>query len=422
MDLERTIAEGVPRSAMPGFGGVLSDLEIAGLAHHVLALREESQAAEGFFEEQVVDVGMRPPWTPELVARGQELFGLLACNTCHGDTGRGDGVNAASLVDMQERPVRPADLTSGLFKTGQKPEDLVRTIMQGVPGTPMVAYELAVTQENDDGTVNVMDAWAVVAYIRSLGVTPQPPGQPSGAAIIVEPQHDLTMLFDPSHIAWLGIEPTLVSVKPLYQREEHTTFVEVRAVHYGDRLAICLDWHDETLDMRRGAELYPDAIAAMFSLDVQVPPLPLGLDVPVSDSAQSVHVWRWSADAHFRAQAGRDCTPDDVDAARQHGWQLFTSEEDSAGGSSDAGAVEVQIAFGIGIPERLGDQSQNVTASAAWSRRKWRVIMVRSLETDDQQDGQSRAEAPHPISFAVWDGSKGDDKLMSGWHWLIWKE
>ncbi len=109
-----------------------------------------------------------------------------------------------------------------------------------------------------------------------------------------------------------------------------------------------------------------------------------------------------------------------MDAARQRGWQLFTSEE--TGDPSDAGAVEEQIAFGIGIPERLGDRSQGVTASAAWSRRKWRVIMVRSLETDGQRDVQFTTDAPHPISFAVWNGSKGDDKLMSGWHWLIWKE
>ena len=133
-------------------------------------------------------------------------------------------------------------------------------------------------------------------------------------------------------------------------------------------------------------------------------------------------MWRWSADAHFRAQANRDFTPDDAEAARQRGWQLFASDVDSTRGSSDTGAVEVQIAVGIGLPERLGGEPGAVTASAAWSRRKWRVIMVLSLETDDQQDWQIPTETPHPISFAVWDGSKGDDKLMSGWHWLILKE
>ena len=37
--LERTINQGVPRSAMPGFGGVLTESQIAGLARHVLELR-----------------------------------------------------------------------------------------------------------------------------------------------------------------------------------------------------------------------------------------------------------------------------------------------------------------------------------------------------------------------------------------------
>jgi len=43
--LERTIARGVPRSAMPGFGGVLEESMIAGQARYVLSLRSGASPA-----------------------------------------------------------------------------------------------------------------------------------------------------------------------------------------------------------------------------------------------------------------------------------------------------------------------------------------------------------------------------------------
>ena len=97
-------------------------------------------------------------------------------------------MNADGLVDFLGRPVRPADFTAGIFKTGQTPEDLCRTVLSGVPGTPMVAYESVLAQDNDDEqeSVNTMDAWAVVAYIRSFARQPKPSGAASGAAIVAE--------------------------------------------------------------------------------------------------------------------------------------------------------------------------------------------------------------------------------------------
>ncbi len=426
LDIQRTITQGVPRSAMHGFGGVLSEPIIAGLARYVLNLRE--QEIGEFLEEEGLDVGMRPPWTPKLVARGKELFTTLACNTCHGDGGLGDGINAESLVDFQENPVRPADLTSGLFKTGQTPDDLVRTIMRGIPGTPMVAYEMAVMQENDDETVNVMDAWALVSYIRSLQVSPQPLGRSSGAEIILETTQDEAMLRDPSHIAWLGVQPTLIEIKPLIQREEHTTFIEVRAIQYADQLALCLDWRDETLDLLSGAGIYPDAMEAMFGLSNAVPALPLGLDVAVSENSEPIHSWHWAADRHCEASTGRPCTPEDLQAARTRGWFLFdyaNGQANAEGGdqseneSAQTSVVHEHSAFGIGLPRDRA--SSDVAAAAAWSRGVWRVIFVRTLGTDDGSAIQFTPEARLPISFAVWNGAKGDNggnKLLSGWHWL----
>src|SRR3989441_811377 len=59
-----------------------------------------------------------PPATPELLARGKELYVKAKCWECHGDTGRGDGPSADQLKDDLKFPIRPADFTQGQFKGG----------------------------------------------------------------------------------------------------------------------------------------------------------------------------------------------------------------------------------------------------------------------------------------------------------------
>lgn len=75
------------------------------------------------------------------IRRGAQVY-ARQCAACHGRTGRGDGPGAADL-----RPA-PRDFTSGQFRfrstpngTPPRPEDLVRTIRRGLPGTAMPAFD-----------------------------------------------------------------------------------------------------------------------------------------------------------------------------------------------------------------------------------------------------------------------------------------
>ncbi len=81
------------------------------------------------------------------------------CARCHGDTGKGDG------VDAQRFYPRPRDLTFGVYKfrttaSGTPPsdEDLFRTITAGLPGTNMPDW-----QHLDEAT-----RWRLVDYLKSL--------------------------------------------------------------------------------------------------------------------------------------------------------------------------------------------------------------------------------------------------------------
>ena len=444
--LERTISRGVPRSPMPGFGGVLSEQMIAGLARYVLNLGSADLIAITLGR---VDVGTRPPTTPELIARGKKLYTAAGCVTCHGESGHGDGEQARTLLDSTGRPVAPADLTSGLFKSGQGPEDQARVILKGVLGTPMPAYEDALVKINRDDSRDLTDIWALVAYVRSFQTRPETPAIPSGARLGAVPAPDAEMLFDAGHVAWLGVEPTSLELKPLWQRSESITHVDVRLVRTANKLAICLDWRDGTMDVVRDHQTFPDAVAVMFGLGDAVPALPMGVRIEGHEPEAPVNIWHWQANrqlyaveglAHaLRTQPGRANPP----------WRVFPLVDERSTIASEhdidvqipltfltarlAGNVHENIrlltypvlesnAEGFGTLTLQPAEQQDVRGVSLWSNGMWRVVMVRDLEADDPADVRLIDRVRIPVTFAVWDGAKKDRdgmKLITSWHWLM---
>jgi len=69
-----------------------------------------------------------------LLMEGRSVF-LSRCVPCHGTTGKGNGPMAASFGGEQV-----GDLTDGTWKHGEKPEDVLRVIRAGVPGTRMAPW------------------------------------------------------------------------------------------------------------------------------------------------------------------------------------------------------------------------------------------------------------------------------------------
>jgi cytochrome c oxidase cbb3-type subunit 2 len=95
----------------------------------------------------------------DVLERGKEVY-KSACASCHGSKGRGDGREARRLG------FRPRDLSLGAFKcrstpSGELPtdEDLFRIVSQGMPGTPMKAFE---------ETLSIDERRAVVEYLKTL--------------------------------------------------------------------------------------------------------------------------------------------------------------------------------------------------------------------------------------------------------------
>ncbi|HSF30534.1 MAG TPA: cytochrome c, partial [Candidatus Tectomicrobia bacterium] len=167
-DLYRTITEGISGSGGPLTFG-LSRYRIMPSFRYMpeeqrLELLEFVKSLNRAFWEQrdlkTVAIPAFPPITPELIARGRQLYMDAECWQCHGESGRGDGPSAAELKDNNELPLQPTDLTApNRFKNGSAPQDLYRTLMTGLLGTPMPSYADSLEPEQ---------AWDLVFYVLSL--------------------------------------------------------------------------------------------------------------------------------------------------------------------------------------------------------------------------------------------------------------
>ena len=238
-DLFNILTQGVYTTAMPNFRR-FSDAELHGLVDYVqlLSIRGETEMLiaasidpdgdpltpemvqenydlawsrwRGQDEKLVTYDGEIPAVTQDLLDRGKELFNNPNkgnCMSCHGESGRGDGVAAWEpmkddegnpLLDDEGEPLKnqwtglpmvqpvykddwghpivPRDLTRGVFRFGRRPIDIYRRIYSGINGTPMPAIGEA---KDADGNplLSDEDMWALVHYVRSLSVDEEHPAK-----------------------------------------------------------------------------------------------------------------------------------------------------------------------------------------------------------------------------------------------------
>jgi putative heme-binding domain-containing protein len=86
---------------------------------------------------------------PRSVEEGARLFSA-SCAPCHGRTGEG--------AQGQSEGLKPPDLTSGVFRHGNRDEDVFQVIVKGVPGAGMPSFE----------PLGFDAIWSLVAFVRSL--------------------------------------------------------------------------------------------------------------------------------------------------------------------------------------------------------------------------------------------------------------
>jgi mono/diheme cytochrome c family protein len=158
-DLFRIVSLGVKGTPMPPWKWLLNDTDRWAVVEY---LKTFSPRFSDTNEDRtpLVALGNPIPSNETALAQGKALYTKLACVTCHGEQGLGDGTSAAALMDDSGHHINPRDFSKpGGFKTGYSAKEIIRTFMTGLDGTPMPGFANSVSSE---------DAWKLAYFVQSL--------------------------------------------------------------------------------------------------------------------------------------------------------------------------------------------------------------------------------------------------------------
>lgn len=155
-DLVQTVRRGMPGSAMPAWGTILSDSDIRDVVYFI------KEFSPRFLREQPQPTASSTPVlpSPESVARGASVYATLQCAKCHGEDGRGAGAVTTRFEDDWGFTLHSANLAEPwTFRGGPEAADVFMRFRAGVSGTPMPSYK---------GTATDAEMWDLANYVVSL--------------------------------------------------------------------------------------------------------------------------------------------------------------------------------------------------------------------------------------------------------------
>jgi DMSO reductase family type II enzyme heme b subunit len=443
-DLMRVVVRGMPGSAMFPMGH-LGEPERKQLVAHVRRLirdgiedrlrREAKEFGEDIVPAELaktVDSRTKPgsaleiphdltATAPDSVARGHELY-LKQCATCHGNSGKGDGVQVQ--LDESGMPTRPRDFTRGVFKGGREREQLYARILLGVPGTPMPASTNFKPAEVGD----------LINYIQSLSDASTPAKVEHRRTRLTATRAKATLPETMGESQWDSVASIPIVVSPLWWRDFADPDLQVQALHDGQTLAVRLSWRDETRNNQAiRLQDFTDLAALQLFKGEHEPFLGMG----ATDGLVDVWLWNGAAQADQEQYA-------DVDTAYPHmAVDQYPFEQEAAGSrrhSTDRQPREFVAAWAAGNPRSDPSHllpgsnlqakgfgsltfrppiSQVTSAQGGWKDGRWTVVFRRRLQVPPEA-GLGLGGGDHcSIAFALWDGAAHDrdgQKLVSIWH------
>ncbi|MGI9383345.1 MAG: c-type cytochrome, partial [Methyloligellaceae bacterium] len=293
-DLKRTIEDGLSATAMPGWKGILSDAEIAGL---IKLIKTFGGWEEEELELKPIDQGQPVPSSPESIKKGAELF-TKACVQCHGPKGRGNITSGKKIADDWEDRIWPRNLTRpDTWRVTKEARHVFQRISTGIRGTPMPEHST---------TMKVEDRWHVANYVMTLRKAATPTAK--GETVLRGVQVRGALPAAPDDPAWEKAAPITFPLIPNIIKEPRLFFslndsVTVRALFNGEEIAIRLDIDDRTysvpgdeLEKRyriEGVAPTPDAASIQFPATI-----PTTMEKPWfrhGDRGHPVNMWFWRA-------------------------------------------------------------------------------------------------------------------------------
>ena len=437
-DLFKTISRGMPGSAMPSWAHLTEETRWA-LVHYVKTFAKNPFEIGKDHQPQSptdtpsgrVQVPPEPPYTPEAKAHAEQLF-ATNCAGCHGPTGRGDGQQQQE--DSEGFPVRPRDLTVGVFKGSPEPQEVYKRVMAGLPGSPMPSH----------AHLYGNDAWDLVHFVRSFSSDEQRARMEMKRFQIVAtrvqklPEH-------PDDSLWRSTPAVQLHLMPLWWRDQRPETLAVQALHDGKEIAFQLIWSDATAyHTAIRPQDFRDAVAIEFALSPEDPPF-FGMGETVHGA--QVNIWMWKSERQADMEPafqeldkiypnmGIDSYPNSrrspLEQPTRHaltlesdptfvtGWGAgnIVSDPTRKSAAEDLGAT----GFGTLKAHPLkGDQQ--VAATGVYETSSYRVVFRRPLDVGVAGNVSLKPGSKHPVAFAVWDGSAADrdgKKSITIWQELV---
>jgi DMSO reductase family type II enzyme heme b subunit len=378
-DILFIIKNGMPGSAMPSLSE-LSEKEMRSIVGYVKELGDIIEEPE-----YIIRPGIQPAVTPQLIAKGKEVYKEMKCWECHGNEGKGDGQKAKELKDDWKQPAPPNAFTMGIYKGGGTPSDVYLRFTAGMDGSPMPSYEDVLKDE---------ERWALVFYTLSLAgaeVAKQPTSGQINAKRISE-----DVPIDSEDGLWKRATAFKIPLMLLWQEPDSPQrLINVKTLYNEKDIAFLVEWTDATRNALLDIDTFRDGVALQFpAQNASKPAFWMG-EVEGKESERKVNIWFWKADVQEHINNGTKTIPQSP--------------------------VENLIAEGFGTLKLIEKDSQQIFGKGKWRDGKWSVIFKRTLSGARSNAKFTRGKLT-PVSFAVWDGGEGDvdgRKAVSTWYYVV---
>ena len=261
-----------------------------------------------------------------------------------------------------------------LYKAGYSSEEIYHTLVTGMDGTPMSAYDY----------VPAGDLWHLVHFLQSQQKNEGTPSLRMSQKIVSN-STSKKIGISPEDIVWKGIESVSIKLRALQSASGHPSVVKVQSLHNFEQIAFRLQWKDETPETAKpGANFYMDAVALQFSSLSKFDLIYYGM----GERQKPVNIWHWKADS-FQIVEGQS------QIRNKFAVNPFSEK-----------SVEEMNASGFGTLTVQSLEDQQVVGKGRWINGKWTVVFLRNLKTASPFDIQFLESTNTLVAFALWMVSK----------------
>ena len=397
-DIINTIKSGIPGTAMPPWGSILSDEIIDSLVAYIKTFSDRFGME---LPKRKIIIGVEPPFDGLSVAHGKKIYKELHCGKCHGENGEKEGELSKILKSFQGAKWFVYDLSrTAYYKRGSSGVDIYKTLTTGLDGSPMNAYDY----------ISDFERWNLVHYLQSMHHAKRKIAFTEISKIkskfIDKP---ITITLDES--VWEKALEAKINLWPLRARKNPFKEILIRSVHNRDKIAIKLKWEDLTADGITNNN-YVDQVAIQFAVnssEIQDSPF-----YGMGEKGKIVNIWHWKADVRQKIFKSKKLKGKGVVEIPDSMKGMFVNPFTES-------SVEEMNSKGIGslIVQPLVDQK--LEGKGYWNNGYWNVVIIRNLNTLNKWDIDFSGKNQVVLAFALWDGDKKDmnsKKLVSFWNIL----